>query len=46
MLQDDDALTPTQFERLRERALCLVLLVAAVSVAAVFLLPRVLPWLG
>ena len=41
MLQYDQ--TPTQIKRLRDRALCVVLLVAALSVSAVFLLPALLP---
>ncbi len=42
MLQYDQS-TPTQLKRLRDRAYCIVLLVAALSISAVFLLPALLP---
>ncbi len=42
MLQNDQS-TPTQLKRLRDRAYCIVLLVAALSISAVFLLPALLP---
>lgn len=41
MLQYDS--TPTRAQRLRARAYCVMIAIAAIATAAVFLLPRLLP---
>lgn len=41
MLQYDS--TPTRVQRVRDRAYAVILLVAALAIAAVFVLPRLLP---
>lgn len=41
MLQYDS--TPTRVQRLRARAYCVMIAIAAIATAAVFLLPRLLP---
>ena len=41
MLQYDS--TPTRVQRLRARASCVMIAIAAIAPAAVFLLPRLLP---
>ena len=43
MLQYDS--TPTRVQRLRARAYCVMIAIAALSMAAVFLLPRLMPML-
>ena len=43
MLQYDS--TPTRVQRLRARAYCVMIAVAALAMAAVFLLPRLMPFL-
>ena len=43
MLQYDD--TPTRLQRVRALAYCVLIAVAALSMAAVFLLPRLMPML-
>lgn len=38
--------TPARIERLRARALCVIIAVAAVAIAAVFFVPTLLPAIG